>query len=128
MNKIALFLCALVLCVSASAVNAADAPAGKTKLQHIVALKFKEGASADEIKKITDAFAALKGKIPEVAAYAGGPNVSKEGKDKGFGHCAILTFKSQKDLEAYIVHAEHQAFVKMLGGIVVDAFVYDFWE
>ena len=129
MSKLALSLYALVLVLSASAVSAADAPAGKTKLVHVVALKFKEGAAEADIKKIQDAFRDLKAKIPEVAAYEGGSNVSKEGKDKGFQHCAVLSFKSQKDLDTYVAHAAHQDFVKTLGGAgVIDAFVFDYWE
>jgi len=128
MNRFSLLLCVLLLSLSASTVFAADAPVGKTKLVHVVALKFKDDASTEDVKKIEDAFRAMKSKISEIASYEGGANVSKEGKNKGFQHCSVLSFKSQKDLDTYVAHTVHQDFVKMLGGIVVDAFVVDYWE
>src|SRR5688572_12238942 len=112
MSNLCLFCCAIAMLFSATSVMSADAPTGKTKLVHVVALKFKDGASTEDVKKIEDAFRALKAKIPEITAYEGGANVSKEGKNKGFQHCSVLSFKSQKDLDTYVVHQAHQDFVK----------------
>jgi len=56
-----------------------------------------------------------------------GTNVSKEKKDKGFTHCFILSFKSEKDLETYIAHPDHKAFGKIVGPVLDDVFVIDFW-
>ncbi|MCX6926337.1 MAG: Dabb family protein, partial [Verrucomicrobia bacterium] len=70
---------------------------------------------------------ALKGKIPQVMTLEWGTNVSKEKKDKGFTHCFILSFKSEPDLAAYIVHPEHKAFGKIVGPVLDDVFVIDFW-
>jgi hypothetical protein len=56
-----------------------------------------------------------------------GTNVSKEQRDKGFTHCFILAFKSEKDRDTYIEHPAHKAFGKLLGPVLDDVFVIEFW-
>ena len=97
------------------------------KLRHVVAFKFKEGTAREKIKEVEDAFRDLKKKIKEIQDYEWGTNVSKENHDKGFTHCFIVTFKSEKDRETYITHPDHKAFGKVLGPVLEDVFVIDFW-
>ena len=97
------------------------------KLQHVVCFKFKDTATPQDIQKVEKAFAALKGKIPQVAGLEWGTNVSKENKDKGFTHCFIVTFKSEADRDTYIEAPAHKEFVKLVGPAVADVFVIDFW-
>jgi hypothetical protein len=111
------------LVVSALITNAGAAD----KLQHVVCFKFKSTATPQDLKKVEEAFHALKGKIPQIVALEWGTNVSKEKKDKGFTHCFILSFKSEQDLDAYIVHPQHKAFGKIVGPLLDDVFVIDFW-
>ena len=111
--------CALIA-IANSAV-AADGP-----LRHVVAFKFKEDASPDQIKKVEGAFCDLKKRIPQIKSLEWGTNVSKENLGKGFTHCFFVTFKSEKDCEAYVRHPDHQAFVEILKPIMADAFVFDY--
>ena len=97
------------------------------RLQHVVCFKFKATASAGDIKSVEDAFEALKKKIPQVVSLEWGTNVSNEKRDKGFTHCFILTFKSEKDRDAYIEHPKHKAFAKLVSPVLDDVFVVDFW-
>jgi hypothetical protein len=97
------------------------------RLQHVVCFKFKPAATAAEIKKVETAFQGLKQKISQVQTLEWGTNVSKEKRDKGFTHCFILSFKSEKDRDAYVEHPEHKAFGATLGPILDDVFVFDFW-
>ena len=113
-------LLAGLVAAAATTANAAE------KLQHVVCFKFKPTASAQDIKKVETAFAALKQKIPVIVALEWGTNVSKEKKDKGFTHCFILTFQNEADRDAYIVHPEHKAFGKIVGPVLDDVFVIDF--
>ena len=106
---------------------AADAPAKDAKLRHVVSFKFKDTATKEQIKAAEDAFRALKGKIPEIVSLEWGTNVSPEKHDKGFTHGFILSFKSEKDRDAYLVHPEHKKFGQSLGPILGDVFVIDFW-
>jgi len=110
-----------VLILLAMNANAAE------KLQHVVSFKFKSSASSEDIKKVEDAFRALKEKIPQMVKLEWGTNVSKEKRDKGFTHCFIVTFKSEADLDTYIAHPDHKAFGKTLGPVLEDVFVIDFW-
>jgi hypothetical protein len=117
-NLIVLSSILILLAMNASAAE---------KLQHVVSFKFKSSATPEDIKKVEEAFGALKGKIPEIAKLEWGTNVSKEKRDKGFTHCFIVTFKSEKDRDTYIAHPDHKAFGKILGPVLEDVFVIDFW-
>jgi outer membrane murein-binding lipoprotein Lpp len=98
------------------------------RLQHVVCFKFKTTATAQDIKQVEEAFQALKHKIPQVVTLEWGTNVSKEKRDKGFTHCFVLSFKSEKDRDTYIEHPEHKAFGKIVGPVLDDVFVIDFWS
>src|SRR3954463_13856805 len=107
---------------------AADAGGGKKgKLHHVVAIKFKEATSKDQIKTVETAFRDLKKKVKEVNSLKWGTNVSPEKHDKGFTHCFVLTFNSEKDRDAYLVHEDHKAFGQVLGPVMADVMVLDFW-
>ena len=97
------------------------------KLNHVVSFKFKSTAAPADIKKVESAFESLKKQIPEIVSLEWGTNVSPEKHDKGFTHGFILTFKSEKDRDAYLVHPEHKKFGQLLGPILGDVFVIDFW-
>jgi hypothetical protein len=103
------------------------APSARGELLHVVSFKFKEGASKDQIRAVEEAFGALPSKIPGITSYKWGTNVSPEKHDKGFTHCFILGFNSEKDRDAYLVHPDHKAFGKVLGPVFGDVFVIDFW-
>jgi hypothetical protein len=96
------------------------------KLHHVVCFKFKSTASTQDIKHVEEAFLTLKDKVPGVEAFKWGTNVSKEQRNKGFTHCFLLTFKSEKDRDVYLDHPEHKAFGKLVGPFVDDVFVIDF--
>src|SRR5262245_16328037 len=98
------------------------------KLYHVVSFKFKDSATKDQIKQVEDAFRDLKAKIKEIQTYEWGTNVSPEKHDKGFTHAFVLTFKDDKDRDAYLVHPEHKAFGKIVGPVLADVFVVDFWS
>ena len=121
MKTSAALICALLVSGIIMNAHAAD------KLQHVVCFKFKTTVTAQDLKKVETAFQALKGKIPQIVSLQWGTNVSKENKDKGFTHCFILTFKSEQDVETYIGHPDHKAFGKLVGPLLDDVFVIDFW-
>ena len=106
---------------------AADTPAKSKKLLHVVSFKFKPEASKGQIDEVVAAFRDLKKKVSVIQDFSWGTNVSPEKHDKGFTHAFILSFKSEKDRDAYLVHPEHKAFGKSLGPILADVFVIDYW-
>jgi len=97
------------------------------KLRHVVMFKFNEDASEDDIKKVEQAFAALPGKIDAIADFEWGTNNSPEGHDKGFTHCFLVTFRSEKAREVYLPHEAHQEFVNVLKPHLDDVMVIDYW-
>lgn len=101
--------------------------AGKTgPVRHIVCIKFKDGAKAEDVKKAEDAFIALKGKIPVIQSLEWGTNCSPEKMNQGFTHCFFLTFKDEKDRDSYLPHPEHKAFGGVLGPVCDKVFVLDY--
>jgi hypothetical protein len=99
---------------------------GTSKLRHVVSFKFKDTASKDQIQEVVEAFRALPSKIPEIVAFEWGTNVSPENLNKGFTHAFILTFKTDKDRDVYLVHPAHKAFGGIVGPVLADVFVVDF--
>jgi Stress responsive A/B Barrel Domain len=102
------------------------APAAKV-LRHVVLFKFKETSSAEDVKKVEDAFRALPSKIKEVKSFEWGKNNSPEGINDGLTHCFFVTFASEKDREAYLPHPEHKAFVEVLKPHLDKVVVVDYW-
>ena len=111
----------LTLAMLTASTLAADGP-----IRHVVHFKFKKEAAPEQVKKITEAFAALKGKISEVESLEWGTDVSPEGLGKGFTHCWIVSFKDTKGRDAYLVHPAHKAFVELLMPSLDEALVVDF--
>ena len=111
--------------------NNTDA-AGKSNqrgnLVHMVSFKFKESVTKEDIKKVESAFAGLQKKIPQILSYETGTNNSPEGLDKGFTHGFVLTFHSGQDRDDYLIHPHHKDFGKLVGPLLEDVFVVDFWN
>jgi hypothetical protein len=97
------------------------------KLYHVVSIKFKDSATPDQIGAVEQAFRQLRDKVPGITSLTWGTNVSPEKRNKGFTHCFVLTFAKDKDRDAYLVHPEHRAFGKVLGPVLDDVMVIDFW-
>jgi hypothetical protein len=102
--------------------------AKKDQVRHVVVFKYKPDASEEKINQVTEAFGALKGKIPGIVDFEHGVNDSPEGKNLGFTHVYLLTFKDAQARDEYLPHPEHKKFGELLGklGVLEDAFVVDY--
>lgn len=96
-------------------------------LRHVVLFKFSDSSSTADVKKVEEAFAALPGKISLIKDYEWGTNSSPENLNQGLTHCFFVTFASDKDRDAYLVHPEHQAFVDVLKPHLDKVTVVDYW-
>ncbi len=96
------------------------------RVLHVVAFKFKEEVTKEQIDKVCKEFAALKDKIPQIVRFQAGVNNSPEKLNKGLTHCFILMFKNAKARDEYLPHPAHQEFGKSLGPLIADVFVIDF--
>jgi len=101
--------------------------ADQKRLRHVVLFKFKDTAKPEDIKTVVDAFRALPGKIPVVERFEFGTNVSPENLAQGFTHCFFLTFGSDADRDAYLVHPEHKKFGELLHPYLDKVLVVDYW-
>jgi len=97
------------------------------QLRHIVLFKFKEETSKAEIDKVEASFAALPSKIKEIKEFEWGLNNSPENLNKGFTHGFLLTFDSEEGRDIYLPHPDHKAFGEIVGPILEDVFVLDYW-
>jgi hypothetical protein len=106
--------------------QAAAPPAGT--LRHIVVFKYKPGATEAQIRQVTDAFVALKTRIPNIISIEHGVNDSPEKRNQGFTHVYQVTFTNAAARDAYLPHPAHKAFGELLGklGVLEDVFVVDY--
>lgn len=96
-------------------------------LRHVVMFGFKPEVPAEQIKEVEDAFGKLPSKIEQIKGYEWGTDCSPEGLQQGLTHCFFLTFYSEADRDAYLVHPAHKAFGKVLGGKASAVTVVDYW-
>lgn len=120
------FAILLLFSMFLSVVNTQAANPGKV-LRHVVMFKFKESATPANIKLVEEEFAKLPQKIGGIQSYEWGTNSSPEGLNQGLTHCFILTFTSDKDRDAYLIHPAHKEFGKILGPYLDKVTVFDFW-
>ena len=96
-------------------------------LRHAVLFKFKAESSAEDVKKVEDAFRALPSKIKEIKTFEWGKNNSPENLNQEFTHCFFVSFASEKDRELYLPHPDHKAFVEVLKPHLDKVLVIDYW-
>ena len=118
----------MTLLILSATFLAAVSPHSGSTVRHVVVFKYKTGATDAQIAQVTEAFRALKDRIPGVVSFEHGINNSPEGKNLGFTHVYLLTFENARARDAYLPHPEHQKFGELLGslGILEDAFVVDY--
>ncbi|MCA9073473.1 MAG: Dabb family protein [Planctomycetaceae bacterium] len=104
-----------------------DSEKSNSLLRHVVLLKFQDSVSDEKITEVAEAFSELPKKIEEIHDFEWGLENSPESLSKGFTHCFLVTFKSEEDREAYLPHAAHQEFVKLVTPVVADVLVVDYW-
>ena len=95
-------------------------------LKHVVFFKWHDSVSDEKIEELIGVFAALPSKIPEILDFEYGSDVSVEGLQKGFTHCFILTFSSEKERDIYLPHPDHAALGEAIGPYLNDVMVIDF--
>lgn len=129
-----LFIVSVLMVAIANCIMAASAVGGEAatknpnlgKLRHVVLLKFKDGATPEQVKAVESAFCALPTKIAEIVDLEWGTNVSEENKTQGFTHCFFLTFRDTAGRAVYLPHPAHREFGKLLGPCLDKVLVIDY--
>ena len=97
---------------------------------HMVLLRIRKDVPAAEIARVFAALAGLKGKIPGLLSFAGGPYSSGEGMNRGFTHGFAMTFADERARDAYLPHPEHEKVkarvLEVLDGGVAGVLAFDF--
>jgi hypothetical protein len=117
MKTVFTLLALLMLAVAAPA----EAP-----YRHVVFFKFKDSASAEQVRVIETDFVALAKQIDTVKGFEWGTNVSPEGLNDGFTHCFLVTFADKAGLEVYLPHPAHMEFVGKLKPLLDKVCVVDY--
>ena len=118
----------LMLVAILSAANGVYSAEKETKmLRHVVLFKFKSDTTEKQIDEVTEAFAALPKKIDAIKDFEWGTDVSVENKSAGFTHCFIVTFADEEGRDVYLPHPDHKEFVKLVGPVLEDVLVVDYW-
>lgn len=94
-------------------------------IEHLVLLKMKPDASAEEAEKMITGLKSLPQSIPAIREFTCGRNTSD--RSQGFTHGLLVRFESAADLEAYVAHPEHKRVVdECLGPVLDDVIVVDY--
>ena len=126
MKKLALFTGALLALTVALSSCGGEKKQDKV-LRHVVMFGFKPEVTAEQVKAVEDAFGELPSKIDLIKDYEWGTDCSPEGLQQGLTHCFFVTFHSEADRDAYLVHPDHKEFGKVLGNKASAVTVLDYW-
>lgn len=96
-------------------------------LRHVVMFGWDKGVDSNYVNKVVNSFKALQGKIDLIKALEYGTNNSPENLNKGLTHCFLLSFTSEADRDAYLIHPAHKAFVAGLTPSPTAVTVFDYW-
>ena len=94
-------------------------------VEHILLIRWTEGASPEAVDTAMAELRALKDKIPGILDLSCGTNFSV--RAKGYTHGLAIRFKDRAALEAYNPHPEHQRVVQQfINPIRGDTIVLDY--
>ena len=96
-----------------------------TAIKHIVLLKFKPTTTEALIEDTFQNLAGLKGLIPGIAEFVGGPYSSPEGLNQGYTHGFVMTFDSPEARDAYLPHPEHERVKSKIAPLVESVVAFD---
>jgi len=122
-----LVIAALIAMISCNRQQEQQKSAPERLLRHVVLFSFNETATADEIRAVEEAFAALPGKIDVIHDFEWGTDLGISNIARGYSHCFLLTFKSRAGLDAYDIHPDHQELISIGASILENVLVIDYW-
>lgn len=97
--------------------------------RHIVLLKVRPNVPAAEVEKAFEPLAALKGQIPGLLSFTGGPNTSPEGRTQGYNYGFVMDFADAAARDAYLPdprHAQAAAGIRGIREAEAGVLVFDF--
>ncbi|WBA09533.1 Dabb family protein [Salinivibrio kushneri] len=95
-------------------------------IRHVLLVRFTANARDDQIQALKDKFESMPSVIDGVESVEWGENNSPEGKDHGYTHVIVMTFRDDAARERYLPHPEHEALKAILRPILEDIIVVDY--
>ncbi|MEC5319402.1 Dabb family protein [Brenneria populi subsp. brevivirga] len=95
-------------------------------IRHILLIAFADKASALEIEAVRAAFLRMTENVEGVQAVEWGCNDSPEGKNGGFTHCVMMTFRDEQARRRYLPHPKHDELKTIFRPILNDIIVLDY--
>lgn len=95
-------------------------------IRHILLIKFHDKVQEAEIEAVKESFLGTAGKIDGVTDVEWGVNDSPEGKNAGFTHCVLMTFRDEAGRNNYLPHPEHDALKEIFRPTLQDIIVLDY--
>ena len=96
-------------------------------LRHVVLFAWKPETPSEVIRKIEQTLCGLVDKIPQIAEFEWGTDVSTQGFSQGFTHCFVISFRSEADRDVYLPHPDHKAFIAMSAPHREKLLTLDYW-
>ena len=96
------------------------------RVKHIALVQFKADTTPEQIDQVFSALLDLSESIPGVEDFISGPNNSPESLAGGHTHAFVMTLTDAAARDAYLTHAEHQAFVAWALPLIEKVTVVDF--
>jgi hypothetical protein len=93
-------------------------------IEHVVLMKVKPSAAADDVAALGEAVRALTG-IDGVESVAWGANSSADRRAQGYTHGFVARMRDRAALDGYLPHAIHQVVVAHVQGLTDDVLVFD---
>ena len=122
-----LVIAALIAMISCTRQHEQQQSVSEHLLRHVVLFSFNDTATADEIRAVEEAFAALPGKIDVIHDFEWGTDLGISNIARGYSHCFLLTFKSSAGLDEYDSHPDHQELIRIGASIIENVLVIDYW-
>ncbi|CAM4191522.1 Dabb family protein [Paenibacillus alkaliterrae] len=95
--------------------------------EHLVAFKFHEKLESSKEKELLETLHGFKDVIPGIIELTAGLNQTHETDNiHGYTLGLRVTFADRQALLDYGPHPAHQAFVKMLDGLIANVIVVDY--
>lgn len=127
-------VCASIICVGCASMETVDISAGGKAgrvgpkvLRHVVLFKFKDNATAEQVRVVEKAFSSLPSRINAIYDFEWGTDISVEDRAQGYTHCFLVTFLSESDRDEYLPHPAHREFAATLRPYLDKVLVLDYW-
>lgn len=95
-------------------------------IRHVLVVRFVPNARDAQIQAVRDAFEAMPSTIEGVASVEWGENNSPEGKNQGYSHVILMTFRDETARQTYLPHPAHEALKDVFSPVIEDLIVIDY--